>query len=274
MDNITTLIQSALSEEKSKGYDKTSVLEKVLGLIDLTTLEGTDSDQKVQQLCLKAVSLGDIGLGVHSVAAVCVYPVFVATAKKFLAGSKVKVAAVAGGFPSGQMALHLRVAEVAWTVEQGADEIDMVISRGKMLSGDIDFIAKEVKDHKKACGKAHLKVILETGELLSPELIKQASEIAIAAGADFIKTSTGKVKPAATLEATWVMLHVIKDHFEKTGKKVGFKPAGGISTAEEAVDYYLLVRHVLGDQWLNPTLFRFGASRLFDTVLKAIADVD
>jgi deoxyribose-phosphate aldolase len=274
MDAISALIQSALSEEKNKGYDRITALKNILGLMDLTTLEGSDNERRVQQLCMKAVSLKDTGIGVDSVAAVCVYPVFVATAKKMLTGSRVRVAAVAGGFPSGQMPLHLRLEEVRWTVDQGADEIDMVISRGKMLGGDIEFITQEVKDHKKACGSAHLKVILETGELQTPELIRQASNIAIEAGADFIKTSTGKVQPAATPEASWVMLHAIREHFEKTGKKIGFKPAGGIATAEDAIDYYLLVRHILGEQWLCPELFRYGASRLFDSVLKAVTEID
>lgn len=274
MDIMKDKIQAAVSLEKKKGFDKHSVLKSILGLMDLTTLEGSDNDRRVQQLCMKAISLKDTGIGVDSVAAVCVYPVFVAAAKKMLQGSGVRVAAVAGGFPSGQMPLHLRLEEVRWTVDQGADEIDMVISRGKMLGGDFEFIAKEVKDHKKACGSAHLKVILETGELQTPELISQASQIAIDAGADFIKTSTGKVQPAATHEASWVMLHAIKDHFEKTGKKIGFKPAGGIATSEDAVDYYLLVRHVLGEEWLRPELFRYGASRLFDSVLKAVTEID
>jgi deoxyribose-phosphate aldolase len=225
-------------------------------------------------LCRKASSLRDTGIGADSVAAVCVYPVFVSDAANMLQSTNVKVASVAGGFPSGQMPLHLRVAETAWAVEQGAGEIDMVISRGKLLSGDEDFIFREVEEHKKACGKAHLKVILETGELVNPVLIQKASEIAIAAGGDFIKTSTGKIQPAATLEASWIMLNVIREHYEKTGIRIGFKPAGGIATADDAIDYYLLVRNVLGGDWLNPKLFRFGASRLFDNVLKSITDID
>jgi len=271
MDNLEIKkdIDNILAKERNN-IDKVSILLKVLSMMDLTTLEGSDNDRKVINLCKKAISLKDIGLGVNSTAAVCVYPVFVATAKKALDGTGVKIAAVAGGFPSGQMPLHLRVQEVMWTVVHGADEIDMVISRGRMLSGDYDFIFEEVKEHKLACGKAHLKVILETGELLEPSIIKKASEIAIEAGADFIKTSTGKIQPAATLEATYVMLKVIKDHFDKTGKKIGFKPAGGISTAEQAIDYYLLVKNILGEEFLTPNLFRYGASRLFDTVIDEI----
>lgn len=267
-------ITSAISAEKASGYNRSECLKSILGMMDLTTLEGSDNDSRINQLCLKAVSLKDTGIGVDSTAAVCVYPVFVPVAKKNLKGTNVKIAAVAGGFPSGQMPLHLRVAEVEWAVEQGADEIDMVISRGKMLSGDEDFVKKEIELHKNACKNAHLKVILETGELQKAELIQKASEISISAGADFIKTSTGKIQPAATLEASWIMLNVIKSHYEQTGVKIGFKPAGGISTAEVAINYYLLVKHILGPEWLNPELFRFGASRLFDQVLSVINDID
>ncbi len=270
LSEYTPLVTQAIETEKQKDFDKCEVLKSILGMMDLTTLEGSDNDEKVRQLCLKAVSLREMNIGVESTAAICVYPVFVAGAVKVLEGKGVKVAAVAGGFPSGQMPVHLRIAEVEWAVQQGADEIDMVISRGKMIAGDISFVEKEVAMHKKACGKAHLKVILETGELLTPDLIKKASEIAIASGADFIKTSTGKIQPAATPEASWIMLHAIKNHYVATGKRIGFKPAGGIATADEAINYYLLVRHILGKDWLNPSLFRFGASRLFDSVLNAI----
>jgi deoxyribose-phosphate aldolase len=271
---LTEMLAQAITNEKSKPFDRTAILKNILGMMDLTTLEGSDHENKIAGLCRKAFSLAGTDLGVRSTAAVCVYPVFVAYAKNMLQETGVKVACVAGGFPSGQMPLHLRVAETAWAVEQGADEIDMVISRGRMLSGDEDFIFQEVDQHKKACGKAHLKVILETGELPDPYLIQKASEIAIAAGGDFIKTSTGKIQPAATLEASWIMLNVIREHFEKTGIRIGFKPAGGIATAEDAIDYYLLVKNLLGTEWLTPTLFRFGASRLFDHVIQALSDVD
>jgi deoxyribose-phosphate aldolase len=274
LSEFTSLVATAIETEQAKGYNKCEVLKTILGLMDLTTLDGTDHEEKVNQLCRKAISLRDSGIGVSSTAAVCVYPVFVATAVKTLEGTGVKVAAVAGGFPSGQMPVHLRVAEVEWAVQQGANEIDMVISRGRMISGDYAFVEKEVAMHKKACGDAHLKVILETGELLQPDLIRKASEIAIASGADFIKTSTGKIQPAATPEASWIMLHAIQSHHITTGNKIGFKPAGGIATAEDAIQYYLLVKHVLGEEWLNPDLFRYGASRLFDQVLNAINDID
>lgn len=273
MNDIQQQVQHAIAIEQ-KTINRQMALKTILGLMDLTTLEGNDHDEKIRQLCLKAVSLKDTGIGVDSTAAVCVYPVFVKLAKSFLKGSNVRVAAVAGGFPSGQMALHLRVQEVEWTVAQGADEVDMVISRGKMLCGDSAFVAKEVREHKKACGKAHLKVILETGELAKPEIIENASIIAIDNGADFIKTSTGKIQPAATTEAAWIMLHQIKKHFQKTGIKIGFKPAGGIATPQDAIEYYLLVKHILGESWLVPDLFRYGASRLFDSVVNELTEAD
>ncbi len=274
IENIKTLTLEAIEKEKQSGFSKQNVLKQILGMMDLTTLEGNDNNEKVKQLCRKAISLKHAGVGVDSTAAICVYPVFVSTAKDMLQSTDVKIAAVAGGFPSGQMPLHLRVAEVEWTVKQGADEIDMVISRGKMLEGDVGFVKQEVEEHKKACGKAHLKVILETGELADSELIRSASEIAIEAGADFIKTSTGKVQPAATLEASWIMLHVIKNHFDKTGIKIGFKPAGGIATADDAISFYMLVKHIVGKDWLTPELFRYGASRLFDSVVQSLNDID
>ena len=269
LDNINTKVRSII-EGEIHNLNKEEVYKKILELIDLTTLEATDNDSKVLDLCRKAYSLSNLNIGINCVAAVCVYPVFVATAKKALSEKNIKIAAVAGGFPSGQMPLHLRLDEVRYAVEQGADEIDMVISRGKFLTGDYDFIYEEIEKHKNACCKAHLKVILETGELETPENIKKASEIAIEAGADFIKTSTGKISPAATLEASYVMLNVIKDYYEKTGKKTGFKPAGGISTPEVALEYYILVKYILGNEWLQPNLFRFGASRLFDAILSKL----
>lgn len=269
---IRNIVDEKIKAER-QSINKLDILIRILQLMDLTTLDGTDNENKVNALCSKSLSLKNYSLGIESTAAVCVYPVFVSTAKKELEGSKVKVAAVAGGFPSGQMPLHLRIQEVMWTVVHGADEIDMVISRGRMLEGDYDFIYEEVKEHKLACGKAHLKVILETGELLEPSIIKKASEISIEAGADFIKTSTGKIQPAATLEASFVMLNVIKDYYNKTGKKIGFKPAGGVTSAEQAIDYYLLVKNILGNEFLCPELFRYGASKLFDIILQEITNL-
>lgn len=244
------------------------VLASILSLLDLTTLEGTDNPQKVQALCNKALHLGEMGLPVP--AAVCVYPTLVRPAKKFLEGSEIKVASVAGAFPSGQSPLDLRTAEVRYAVAEGAEEIDMVISRGRFLANDYNFIKEEVSAMKEACQGAHLKVILETGELVTEENIRLASKLSIEAGADFIKTSTGKIQPAATPEAMLYMAQTIKNHFEKTGKRIGIKAAGGISTPEQAVLYYLLVKEVLGEDWLNNTLFRIGASRLADNLVNAI----
>jgi deoxyribose-phosphate aldolase len=204
------------------------------------------------------------------VAAVCVYPVFAELVSQQLLGTGIKTACVAGSFPSGQSPLGLRVEEVAYAVQFGADEIDMVISRGKLIEGNEDFILQEVEAIKTACGEAHLKVILETGELKTLGLVRKASELAIQGGADFIKTSTGKIQPAATPEAFMVMLDTIKEYHEATGIKIGIKPAGGISTSEEALIFYTLVLKILGEEWLNSHLFRIGASRLTTDILNEI----
>lgn len=247
---------------------RTEILTRIISLLDLTTLEGSDNSDRIKALCAKALSFADFNLPLP--AAVCVYPPFVSLAKKLLAGSGVHVASVAGAFPSGQLPLHLRVKECEYTVAEGADEVDMVISRGIFLAGDHRMISAEVAAMKKACGEVHLKVILETGELVSAVNIKLASELAIAAGADFIKTSTGKIQPAATPEAMAEMLQVIKNHYVRTGKMIGIKPAGGISTPDQALLYYLLVKHIAGDEWLNNKMFRIGASRLADALLTEI----
>jgi deoxyribose-phosphate aldolase len=240
----------------------------ILSCIDLTTLEGSDNTEKIVQLCRKAVSFGESGLPLP--AAVCVYPPFVRLAKKELTGTGVRVAAVAGAFPSGQSPLPVRVQEVLYTVQEGADEIDMVISRGRLLEGDESYVFDEIATIREACREIHLKVILETGELKTPGLIRRASEIAIAAGADFIKTSTGKIQPAATEEAMEIMLEVIRDHHQKTGRQIGIKPAGGISEPKQALQYYRLTERILGSAWLNPEHFRIGASRLADALAKEI----
>lgn len=245
--------------------DRKIILARILNMLDLTTLEGSDNDDRIATLCNKALSFGDYGLALP--AAVCVYPPFVRYARQLLAGSAVKVASVAGAFPSGQLPLHLRVSECKYAVSEGADEIDMVISRGSFLAGDYRKITDEVAAMKQACGEIHLKVILETGELLTSENIRLASELAIKGGADFIKTSTGKIQPAATPEAMETMLHVIRDHYVKTGQHIGIKPAGGISTPDQALLYYHLVKNIAGDAWLNNHLFRIGASRLADGIL-------
>jgi len=257
-------------QTKSQILSDKEQLQLILNCIDLTTLEGKDNDKKAIELCQQARSFCANGPDIPNVAAVCFYPPFAAVAKNQLKNTGIQVACVAGAFPSGQSPLEIRVKEVEYAVEQGADEIDMVISRGRFLEGDYEFVYEEVKAIKNACGKAHLKVILETGELHSSSNIKLASEIAIAAGADFIKTSTGKMNPAATLEAFYVMLKVIKEHYNKTGKMIGIKPAGGISEVDVAKQYILVLENVLGVKWMNNNYFRIGASRLATRVLEAL----
>lgn len=241
-------------------------LRLILSCIDLTTLEGKDTDAKVIEVCKQARNYSVNDPSMPNVAAVCFYPTFAEVAKHQLLNTGIQVACVAGSFPSGQSPLPIRIAEVEYAVQQGADEIDMVISRGKFLEQDYDFVFNEVKSIKQACGQAHLKVILETGELSNLAQVKLASEIAISAGADFIKTSTGKIQPAATLDAFIVMLDVIKTHYEKTGKMVGIKPAGGIAEVADALQYLTVLEQVLGNKWMNNQWFRIGASRLADRV--------
>jgi deoxyribose-phosphate aldolase len=244
-----------------------NLIFRVLSLLDLTTLNATDNADVVSKLCNKATSFAKLHSDCPNVAAVCVYPPFVNQAKKLLANSGVQVASVAGAFPSGQSPIEIKVAEVAYCVAQGADEIDMVISRGTFLEGNFDEVSREIAAIKQACKNAHLKVILETGELHTIANIRRASELAIIAGADFIKTSTGKVNPSATPEAMLVMCDTIKAYYDATGKKIGIKPAGGIADTKTALTYYAIVASVLGNDWLNPTLFRIGASRLADDLV-------
>ena len=253
-----------------KNESKDQGLRMILNMIDLTTLEGKDTDGKVKQMCYKAQHLHDVHPGLPTVAAVCVYPSMVRTAKKALKGSDVKVASVSTAFPSGQAPLDVKIRDTRFAVEEGADEIDMVISRGKFLSGDYQFVFDEIATIKEACGSARLKVILETGELSTLDNVRLASEIAIHAGADFIKTSTGKIQPAATMQVTYTMLMAIKDHFDRTGIMVGMKPAGGISTAKAALHYLVMVKETLGTEWLSNEWFRFGASSLANDVLMQI----
>lgn len=245
-------------------------LKMILNMIDLTTLEGADTENKVKQLCYKAQHLHDEHPGLPTTAAVCVYPNFVKTAVNELKGSGVKVASVATAFPSGQSSTEIKLLDTKMAVDNGADEVDMVISRGKFHSGEYNFVFDEIATIKEACGKARLKVILETGELGTLDKVRRASDIAIDAGADFIKTSTGKIKPAATLPVTLVMLEAIKDHYYNTGKMVGMKPAGGISNAKLALQYLLLVKETLGGKWLSNEWFRYGASSLANDVLMQI----
>lgn len=241
-------------------------LKLALSMIDLTTLEGKDTQEKVRQLCSKAIR-PDLELDVPSVAAVCVYPSLVRVAKEALNGSSVKVASVATAFPSGQSDLQLRIAEVKYAVNEGADEIDMVISRGKFLEGNYNYVFDEIASIKEACGQARLKVILETGELGTLDQIRRASDIALHAGGDFIKTSTGKISVAATMPVTLLMLEAIKDFYLKTGEMRAMKPAGGISDSKTALHYLAMLKETLGDAWLSNEWFRFGASRLANDLL-------
>ena len=253
---------------------KVAGLKLALSMVDLTTLEGKDSPEKVRSLCRKAVLPDPSDPSLPPVAAVCVYPNLVAVAKKELEGSAVKVASVATGFPSGQYPLDVRLDDVRRAVEAGADEIDMVISRGLFLAGRYDEVADEIRAIKGACGEAHLKVILETGELETYDNVRRASDLAIHSGLenlDFIKTSTGKVSPAATMGVTLVMLEAIRDHFLATGVRIGMKPAGGIKNAKQALHYLVMVKETLGDDWLTPSLFRFGASSLTNDLLRQLA---
>ena len=257
----------SLASRSIKKSSKVQAIKMAISMIDLTTLEGKDTEGKVQALCRKAMFPLPGDDSIPHVAAVCVYPNFIRTAREALEGSGVKVASVASSFPSGQSPLKIRIEEVKRAVDYGADEVDMVISRGEFLAGDYDYVFDEISRIKEACGNAHLKVILETGELETFDNIRKASLIAMYAGADFIKTSTGKVQPAATLPVTLVMLEAIRDFYLETGKKTGMKPAGGIRNTKEAIAYLCLVKETLGDEWLNPELFRFGASSLINDLL-------
>ncbi|MEP6956109.1 MAG: deoxyribose-phosphate aldolase [Chthoniobacterales bacterium] len=261
---------AAFTKRSIKTSAKLSGLKLAISMMDLTTLEGKDTPGKVAFLCRKAMQPLDAKYGVPSCAAVCVYPNLVRAAKKFLGNSGVKVASVATGFPSGLMPLRLKLEEVRGVVRDGADEVDMVIDRGVFLAGNYKRVADEIAAIKEACGEAHLKVILETGELQTYDNVRIASDIAMRSGADFIKTSTGKVSPAATIPVTLVMLEAIRDYFYETGIRIGMKPAGGIKNAKQALAFLVMVKETLGDDWLTPDLFRFGASTLVNDVLMQI----
>ena len=250
-----------------KSASKIEALKLILSMIDLTTLEGQDTPGKVQQLSQKAIHLHDAMPGLPHVAAVCVYPTMVGVAREALGDIDINVASVATAFPSGQAPLSVKLDDTRMAVADGADEIDMVISRGEFLSGNYGMVFDEILAVKEACGDAHLKVILETGELGTLDRVRRASELAMHAGADFIKTSTGKIQPAATMQVTLVMLQAIRDYYYETGRMVGMKPAGGISTAKLAVHYLVMLRETLGNAWMTPEWFRFGASSLANDVL-------
>jgi len=273
-DFSTPSVDKVMIEERAAGLGKRSLkkeakvagLKLAISMMDLTTLEGKDSPGKVLQLCQKALRPHE-RQDIPSCAAVCVYPKLVPVAKRALAGSPVKVASVSTAFPSGLVSVDIKLDDVRRAVELGADEIDMVIDRGALLAGEHAAVFEEIAAVKEACGPAHLKVILETGELGTYDRVRKASQIAMLAGADFIKTSTGKVTPAATPAVTLVMLEAIRDFYYATGRLIGMKPAGGIRTAKQALHYLVIVKETLGDAWLTSDLFRFGASTLLNDVL-------
>jgi len=258
-----------LSRRSIKRDSKVEGLELLVSMIDLTTLEGNDTPGKVRMLCRKAKRPLDRP-NCPSVAAVCVYPSMVPIAVEEVGDTDINVASVASYFPSGQVSLDEKLEDVEEAVDGGADEIDIVINRGAFLSGEYETVYDEVRKVQEACDDAHLKVILETGELETYDNVRLASQVAIEAGADFIKTSTGKVQPAATMPVTLVMLETIRDHYLETGEKIGMKPAGGIREAKPALRYLAMVKETLGDEWLTPELFRIGASSLLNDLLLQI----
>ena len=258
---------ASLAKRSLKKDSKVQGLRLAVSMIDLTTLEGKDTPGKVSALCQKAIRPDPSDPTVPHVAAVCVYPTMVPFVKRALTGTNINVAAVATGFPSGQTFTSIKLQETRETVAAGADEIDMVIDRGAFLSGDYQKVFDEIAAVKEACGPAHLKVILETGELANYDQVRRASLIAMYAGADFIKTSTGKVTVNATMPVTLVMFEAIRDFRHATGKMVGMKPAGGISNAKLALAYLVMLYETLGPEWMNPEMFRFGASSLLNDIL-------
>lgn len=261
---------ASLSTRSIKKESKRAALDLIVRMMDLTTLEGKDTPGRVAQLCAKALRPDPTDPSIPPVAAVCVYPNMVKHAVSCTEGSSVAVASVATYFPSGLADTKLKVEETRMVVADGADEVDMVIDRGAFLSGEYFKVFDEIRRVKEACGDAHLKVILETGELATYDNVRRASVLAMAAGADFIKTSTGKVTPAATLPVTLVMLEAIRDFHDATGVMVGMKPAGGIRTAKDAIRYLVLLNETLGEGWMTPEMFRFGASSLLNDVLMQI----
>jgi deoxyribose-phosphate aldolase len=277
-DTVPTVDQVTV-EERAAAFTKRSIktsaklagLKMAVSMMDITSLEGKDTPGRIAYLCRKAQQPIEPKYEVPSCAAVCVYPNMVRHARRFLGErSVVKIASVATGFPSGQYPLRTKLEETRRAVGDGADEIDMVIDRGAFLAGEYARMFDEIAAVKAACGAAHLKVILETGELVTYDNVRLASQIAMEAGGDFIKTSTGKVQPAATIAVTLVMLEAIRDYFFATGMRIGMKPAGGIRNAKQSLAYLVMVKETLGDDWLTPDLFRIGASTLLNDVLMQI----
>jgi len=265
MDTIEKELQKI--KENLQKWNRPEILAACIGHMDLTSLNSADTKSKIEKMVEKVNNFPVNFPKYPSVAAICVYPNFAEVVKKKLNSQDVNVAVVGGVFPSSQSFLEVKTQECRIAVEKGADEVDIVLSLSHFLEGEYELAAKEISSIKKAIAPAHLKVILETGALSTPEAIEKASVLAMEAGADFIKTSTGKIEPAATPEAAIVMCRAIKEHYRKTGKKVGFKPAGGISTPQDAILYYAIVDTILGEEWLNPELFRLGASRLANNLL-------
>ena len=258
---------ASLAKRSIKREAKVFALELAVRMMDLTTLEGQDTPGKVAALASKAIRPDPSDAGIPSVAAICVYPNLVPSAVARVEGTSVKVASVATAFPSGQSPIETKLEEVRWVVEHGADEVDMVIDRGAFLSGRYAKVYDEIVQVKEACGDVHLKVILETGELGTYDNVRRATLLSIAAGADFVKTSTGKISPSATLPVSLCMLEAIRDVYGETGRRVGFKAAGGIRQAKQAVQNLVLVHETLGPEWLTPDLYRIGASSLLNDIL-------
>jgi deoxyribose-phosphate aldolase len=258
---------ASLGTRSIKTTSKAWAIDTAIGMIDLTTLEGADTPGKVRSLCAKALVPDPLDASTPRPAAICVYGDMVATAKDALGDSGIHVAAVATAFPSGRASMPVKLADTRDAVAAGADEIDMVIDRGAFLAGDYLTVFNQIADVKQACGDAHLKVIMETGELVTYDNVRRASYLSMLAGGDFIKTSTGKVQPAATLPVTLVMLEAVRDWRDLTGVQVGVKPAGGIRTAKDAIKYLVMVSEIAGDDWMSPDWFRFGASSLLNDLL-------
>src|SRR5580658_7019919 len=271
VDQVGAEARAAMLASRSiKTTAKQWALDLAISMIDLTTLEGQDTPGKVRALCAKAKRPDPADPTAPQVAAVCIYPDLAHVAAAEVKGTGIHVASVATAFPSGRTSLEVKLADVQYAVSAGADAVDMVIDRGAFLAGDYQLVFDEIAAVKQSCGVAHLKVILETGELVTLDNVRRASWLAMLAGADFIKTSTGKVTPAATLPVTLVMLEAVRDFFFATGIRIGMKPAGGIRTAKQALAYLVMVKETLGDDWLTPDLFRFGASTLVNDVLMQI----
>ncbi|GAE82532.1 deoxyribose-phosphate aldolase [Bacteroides reticulotermitis] len=262
---VATLIEKKVPENNTE-----EVKKLLFNCIDLTTLNTTDSDESVMRFTEKVNQFDDEFPDLKNVAAICVYPNFAAIVKNTLEVEGVNIACVAGGFPSSQTFTEIKIAETALAIVDGADEIDIVISVGQFLNNDYETMCDDIQEIKETCHDHHLKVILETGALQTASNIKKASILSMYAGADFIKTSTGKQQPAATPEAAYVMCEAIKEYHQKTGNKIGFKPAGGINTVNDALVYYTIVKEILGEEWLNNKLFRLGTSRLANLLLSEI----